>query len=474
MSFAALRPLLLATVTSALRFSQLRVQPPAPPQHHWPHALGQVPGQYGVTELVVPRDLTPALAWSWHHPSGRYHTTIAGGPVIDANKSLYLATNDGVWKFAEGGEVLWQYPLPSTYDTSNEPTLYGDAVFGNTDDGFAFALDQRTGLPLWERKVANNTGLDAGYPAVHEGLFVMGAESPFTGNLLVLSLNASNGDKVWEYRPEHMVWNFMPVFPGDGTVLFMDVTGGLYRLGLHNGTEVWHARAPGSAGSFGDGGVILGPNGAAYTCSNPGNGTGQEGQPGVLRAFQLGDGALLWERLLPQPCNSWPAVGRLGPGEELSVVATAGPFMGALVHHGSILAFDAGTGAPRWQYAAPPYSSNYSMAMGDLRGYQERSVFDPKHAICQPAHWSAPTITGDGAVLAGRCDGKLYQVRGPAPGPVGAAPALEPAASGELASSGVSVDTFDAEGASLHGAMALAPGLFAFAACTDTLYVFRI
>merc|ERR1719221_2583432 len=87
-----------------------------------------------------------------------------------------------------------------------------------------------------------------------------------------MALDGKDGEQVWEFRTEFPVWNFLPVFPGDDTCVFMDFTGGVYRLGLHNGTLLWHTPAPHSSGTFSDGGVIVGPNDIAYTCSNPGPG----------------------------------------------------------------------------------------------------------------------------------------------------------------------------------------------------------
>jgi len=258
----------------------------------------------------------------------------------------------------------------------------------------------------------------------------------------------------------------------------MDFAGGVYRLGLHNGTLAWHVSVPSSNESFTDGGAILGPNSVVYTCSNPGNSHGVEGELGALRAFQLSDGKMLWEQILPQPCNSWPAVGKLGGSRELYVVATPGAFMGSPQMHGGIMAFDASTGAPQWAYQAPVHHAPLGVlpllaAYGDNQGILQRNG-----GICLPAHWSCPTISGDGRVFAGRSDGKLYIIQGPSAGNDGRLPRLIHTNStlslgiDYITSAGVQADFSEAKGASLHGAAAFAQGTMAFATC-DTLYVFR-
>merc|ERR1719487_1247494 len=77
-----------------------------------------------------------------------------------------------------------------------------------------------------------------------------------------------------------------------------------------------------SSDSFSDGGLILGPDGSAYTCSNPPHMFGNEGEKGALRKYRLSDGKMLWDKELPYPCNSWPAVS----ADDKTVVVVPGSF----------------------------------------------------------------------------------------------------------------------------------------------------
>merc|ERR1712129_37935 len=116
---------------------------------------------------------------------------------------------------------------------------------------------------------------------------------------------------------------------------------------------------------------------------------------GALRAYHLSDGKQQWQQILPQPCNSYPAVGKLTGNDNLSVVVTPGGFIGAKTIHGSIIAFDAVSGKRQWQYQCPVWHG--VMAKNDFVGRP-----------CIPAHWSAPVITANGKVVAERIDGILY------------------------------------------------------------------
>jgi len=279
------------------------------------------------------------------------------------------------------------------------------------------------------------------------------------GNLHVFGLNATTGTKLWQFDPEAPVWNLAPLFPGDDSTVFMDFVGNVYKLSLQTGKLVWKTLAAKDQMSFSDGGAILGPS-MVYTCSNTGEARGTEGTGGALRAYGLSDGKMAWEQILPSPCNSYPAVGKLAGASDLSVVVTPGAFIGSENIHGSIMAFDAITGKRQWQYQCPVWHG--IMARNDV----------PPSTLCIPAHWSAPIITGDGSVLAERIDGLVYKVYDSLQGQ---REPLDPAAPTELdfeTTPGVQAETIDLDRSSLHGAFAFAPNTMAVNTC-DSLFVFR-
>jgi len=355
------------------------------------------------------------------------------------------------------------------------PALGRDVVLGTDKGGHAFALDMESGKPRWVKKVGRSSGGDSGYPAAHKGIFVMGTEEGKVkghegGNTRLVALNESTGELLWSHNIDLPVWNFQPLFLEDNdSFVFMDFSGGMFRFGLSDGRQIWGMPSPGFASSFSDGGAVLGGD-MAFSCSNPVFSGGNEGQFGVVRAFKLKDGSVVWEQTLPQPCNSYPAYGPLGKGRAPSVVVTPGAFMGSPVMHGSVITLDAATGKKQWQFQAKPFHNVANMARGDVEGYGQRSHSkDPYvNSICLPAHWGAPAISGDGTVYAGRSDGFLYAIRSGSVaegGPV-------PKNIDFQTSPGVTAELFDMLGSALHGSTAWAPGTMAFQTC-DSLWVFK-
>lgn len=401
-------------------------------------------------------------AWNWSAPEGRFSTVIGGGPVIDNAGNFYVITHEGVHKIGPQGQRVWFHQVP--VHMNNQVTLVGDTALGTRDgDGTAFALDVNTGATIWETKLAKDAGLDSGYPSAHNGVFVVGAEaghhpSQDGGNNKVFGLDAATGNKLWQFAVEAPVWNFAPLFPNDNSTVFQDFVGNVYKLNLQTGQLLWKTMAVNDQKSFSDGGAMLGSD-FVYTCSNVGSSGGNEGTSGALRAYGLMDGTMAWEQILPQPCNSYPAVGKLGSSNELSVVVTPGAFTGTLSIHGSVMAFDAKTGHLQWQYQCPVWHG--IMAKSDLTGVP-----------CIPAHWSAPFITSDGDVLAVRIDGLLYKVRDTLQGQREQSEHAAPSDINFATTPGVQAETYDLDRSSLHGAIAFAPKTMAVATC-DSLFVWR-
>merc|ERR1712032_494616 len=145
-----------------------------------------------------------------------------------------------------------------------------------------------------------------------------------------VALNASVGNEVWEFFPQPGVWNFLPLFPLDGTMVFQTWNGAAYRVNMSSGKEIWRS-GPTDGTLFTDGGPAMGPNGMFYTVSHEGT-MGQvhdePKKPGMLRSYRISDGGLHWEKAVEQGIFTYPVVGVLNEGAPLSVVVGVGSLAG--------------------------------------------------------------------------------------------------------------------------------------------------
>jgi len=455
--------------------------------YYWPRARGHV-GAYSLTNHTAPKDLSRHVAWKWNHRDGRYGTVITGGPLIDHKKNLYISTETGVYKFSPDGHELWFYrPVTSSIHTA--PSIMDGTFFGNVGNGYMFALDMETGKEKWLRRFADNSGDDTAYVESYRGVVInaLQAAGGGAGNVKIVAVNATNGRRLWDYSEARTLWNFMAMFVGDDTFIYQDISGGVYRRNLFNGTRLWYTEPPFfDQGSFTDGFVQLGPggpDGIAYTCSD--HGMGQAGQTGVLRAYRVQDGRFLWGQELLQPCTTWavsdgqtvavgsaPLPGFVGASE---LPSWAGPRAQWLLHklsmwlgpkqrylwgnpplYSEMHAFDAKTGAVKWRFAdIPPWE--YKACRGDEEGLLDRLQKGIRPG-CATAGWGSSTMSGDGTIYTPHMDGHLYAI-GDANG------------DGTIDSNTEAVK-FETGSASLHMGTAWAPGMMAQATC-DTLWVFK-
>jgi len=381
----------------------------------WPSGHGLVSQYSWSTQDRVPFDLSEkTLAWKWSHPEGRFHT-LTYATAMDEDKAIYLSAADGVRKFSKDGQVQWERgTLPAEVTTAG--SLYKGAFYNSAVNGSVFALDQTTGRTLWNTRVSESIGQDNGFVMVNEGVVIAAGsnglqtgfvpQDPPTANLEVHCLSAKDGSKLWTFKPDNAIWNFMASFPNDGTVLFQDITGKAYRLKLADGSLIW--KNGGITNTWTDGSATLGGNNIFYTVANmKGNEPHTAEDPGVLSAYDLATGKLLWGRETPRPPNNAPAVGILGTSSKLSVVQPLGQqvLQGAAT---DVIAYDAETGEVQWIFNGPSQKGPYQAA--DLEGTIER-LSSGVRSMCLPNGWSAPSISADGVVYVGNEEGNFYALR---------------------------------------------------------------
>eukprot|EP00971_Amphidinium_carterae_P140977 2793401-Amphidinium_carterae.1 len=287
-----------------------------------PHHFGQSPHRFGGSEC----NLSRMLSWKWRDPRGRWAAITTGKPVVDHNYGIYVAQEDAIRKLSPNGSLLWTwqpegYSYPGRH-IPNHPALYDGLLYDCLSDGHVFALDMETGAPVWETRVSAAIGNDASFVTAYAGRIFLDVDAEAGRH--VVALNSTTGSLLWEYAPDTGVWNFLPHFPGDDTLIVMGWLGDAHRVNMTTGRELWRAGHTSAYFGWTDGGPALGSNGVVYTVSstathdimNCSKSTG-----GGIHAFRL-DGKLLWERHdLEQGIYTYPVAGRLDPkSEEMAVV----------------------------------------------------------------------------------------------------------------------------------------------------------
>lgn len=456
--------------------------------YHWQSSIGRV-GSHGVSNFPAPKNLSAVKAWDWAAPSGRFATSGLGGSLIDDQSNVYVFANYATLKLSPDGHTLWTYLFPShcgvipqrghptiqpnlpfadppLHLAMNSGALWGGAVYGSTERGQAYAIDMATGAEIWSSQFTLELGagygmVNNGFTTVHDGVVVCDAY------FKVSALDAITGALLWDFKPDAPTWNFLASYPGDGTVVFQDIEGSVYKLLLRRGTPLW--KSPGAKGTWSDGSATVGSNGKIYAVNNqwghdyPAPADSWQafannfeiGRRGEIRAISPATGAVLWRYPTEKPANNVPAIGRLKGRTDLSVVVPIGlqDVQGEVYY---ILALDAATGEVQWTFTGPTQVGP-RQAMGDLSASERQRQAS---AIgCIPNPWSAPTIDSNGIVVIANQEGQIYTLAdengdGKVEGPE-------------------EVDYFDTwRGFCGSSSPAISPGLMVVASC-DSVHGFR-
>jgi len=293
---------------------------------HGDYAFSQQKGnsnKTGQVSYLSPDCLSRDPSWKWIDPlGGLFRAT----PLIDEGKNIYFSTIDGrVIKFNEHGVILWTYN--STFGALPVvPALLKGMLILSTELGFVAAVDQETGKEAWNTRINNATSGDtSGIMVVDESIVLGSGSDGISGNTQVVALT-KDGLIKWRYtlNSKFRIYNFQASSPGDGTVVFMDSSGGVYRLSLSTGELIWESgiverkSANIMTGTwFSTGACVVGPNDVVYCASN-------YDTDGIFHAYHLKDGKPLWRTSVGLNANTGPAVGYLAGSSELAVIGGIG------------------------------------------------------------------------------------------------------------------------------------------------------
>mmetsp|Transcript_41265 Transcript_41265/g.96923 ORF Transcript_41265/g.96923 Transcript_41265/m.96923 type:complete len:493 (-) Transcript_41265:54-1532(-) len=420
----------------------------------------------GSSHSIAPRNLASGPSWRWQAPAllhGVAHAQVGvvrSTPLIDEHQNIIETTLDGdVIKFSRDGQQLWKHSSgDSIYGI---PALADGSIYHVSGNGTFFSLDSQTGEVLWQSRLGTNTGSDTHSILVTAGVVVAGLESEAgNGATVIVAASAADGHEVWRL-PLNVttVFNFLSA-AHDGSILFEDVSGSVYRVSALDGSVIWHQ--PGIVGDaleqqFTTAGVALDMDGNIYAAFNHVNGTDTPPIQGVVRALSFGDGQVLWERRFPLQANAAVAVGNLdgASGGPLAVFVALGsnPEMPALVPNpdaflaidAKAVALNAASGETIWELTLPEWRGP---AAGD-------SVLPPH--ICLPDQFGNPAVDGNGTAYFVRASGRIYALH-------------DDNHDGELSEESGEVSWFDA-GDAYQSAPAISNGMLAVSPC-DGLMVF--
>ncbi|HEV2472860.1 MAG TPA: PQQ-binding-like beta-propeller repeat protein, partial [Chthonomonadales bacterium] len=244
---------------------------------------------------------------------------IQSSPLLDGDR-LYVSSLDGkLYAFrTDNGKKIWSFASKGEFLAS--PVLDNGVLYIGSTDHFVYAVDTRNGKQVWR--------YDAGCPilasaAAAHGTLCLGVEGR------ILGLDSAHGTLRWSQPAGSF---FQSRAATDGSTFYLggwDNT--FYALDVETGNVRWKDRI-GRAFYFSP--AIASPlvaGGRVYVCSND----------DTLQCLNTTDGKPIWTAHAP---DSGDVLGYSSPA-----LANGRIFIAGLGDRGDVYAFDASTGAFRWQ-----------------------------------------------------------------------------------------------------------------------------
>ena len=356
-------------------------EPDLSPADAWPMARGSRAGT-GRSAAV----LDFPLAEAWHRSFEK--TAFGAAPVI-AGQTIYIGDLDGTFHALslDDGHTLWSYKadaagFPSSAAASVDPSA--PLVVVGDDAGVVRAFDAERGTVAWTYETQ---GEISGGPTI--------VGDPGAGRVLVGSQDASlsclrlaDGGLVWKHSIADQI-RCAPTVAGMGgaqRVFLAGCDGKLHVIDVATGEERAAVPIDGPTGTTpaaaGDR-VFFGTEGGGFYAidvptasvawrtqgATPGQSyrssaavagelviVGSRGK--AVEAFAREDGDRVWRRPVRGRIDGSPAVVATNDGGLAAIVADAA---------GTILALDAATGEPRWQFdAGGGFSAGAAVASGHV------------------------------------------------------------------------------------------------------------
>jgi eukaryotic-like serine/threonine-protein kinase len=257
-------------------------------------------------------DLTGATKWSYLTGSG-----IEAGTAV-YNGTVYTGSDDHTFYAVDeqSGHLKWKYVTGG--NVSSTPVVAGGIVYFGSSDNNVYALDAVTGVQKWS--FATQAMVNASAPVLANGTLFIGSRDSY-----LYALDMATGNMKWKFGTGGISLEQSSPTISNGIVYIASWVGGsVYAVDANTGLLVWQAL---NGLGFSSSPVIA--DGRLYISADDGN----------LYALDATTGGLLWNQLI-YANSATPAV-----ANGIVYIGGGGTW--------NIYAFNAGNGAPVWQFPVP-------------------------------------------------------------------------------------------------------------------------
>jgi outer membrane protein assembly factor BamB len=222
-------------------------------------------------------------AFKWCAPTGQ----VISDPSIDSGLVFTEANSTKGEHFQTfvvaldeaTGLPVWQFPVVSSGDSV---TATNGTVYVTTGLGSVFALDEQTGAPRWLYQLPSDTDLSDAIlssPAIADGVLYL------TGGGTIYALNAETGEELWDVSADDADELLGAPVVADG-VVYVGGTYAIYAVDAQTGDEVWVTNMESAAATR-----LAVVDGMVYAA---GGSEDDPTLPGFIAAFAADTGTEIW------------------------------------------------------------------------------------------------------------------------------------------------------------------------------------
>jgi len=181
---------------------------------------------------------------------GRYFVVPKSTPVLDS-QNLYFGTDSSIfWAVDQRtGQPVWQFQCGRDRQGKgifSQPVLHRGRVYFGSYDGNVYSLDTKTGKEIWRFAEADWVGSS---PAIAPdlGLLFVGLEHGTAGRHgSVVALDLKTGEKRWEYFVKELLHGSPAYCKERGVIAIGTNDSTLLLFDAATGRRIWQFRAKGS------------------------------------------------------------------------------------------------------------------------------------------------------------------------------------------------------------------------------------
>ncbi|RYF59159.1 MAG: DUF5018 domain-containing protein, partial [Cytophagaceae bacterium] len=174
-----------------------------------------------------------------------YEVTVVRGNVVDVNTSIVYV--NGYAFDALTGNPLWFVNIGSLISDNYSPAIYNNTIYTSGGGSSFYALNLYTGSTKWEFRLSGTNGLSGfASPIIIGNLVYVSANVSYSGRpggTIVYALDLTTGAKKWEFADNNSNSGVLQLV-GESAAIYACIGSKIFALDADSGAKKWEVDIP--------------------------------------------------------------------------------------------------------------------------------------------------------------------------------------------------------------------------------------